>query len=708
MQRDSTTFEDGTTLDEISKVTSSTAQCTVPTLADKSQSISLPDSSSPCASVDDNGVIAQYQRFEELLKRYLNWVELADPGSIVTTLQRVAWIAFLGDSYSFSDREAQTALKSESHLLAAWEFLRPLAMKQMLHHILSCKSEGETWHFHFANWNVQAFLCAGYLACGISDKVPGLNFVDLIFDEKWCDVLAFRFAHQVPEISLHLVGRCVGFPLVRQLSRFLPESRCVVKVDLSCNQMGPQEVKVLMDSLKSNGTLRWLLLGSNLFGDEGAAHVAQCLSTVSSLKGLSLRSCRIREKGATSIAAVLAKGTRLEHLCLAANRIGDWGAEELAMALPGTKLRSLDLSNCTIGRRGAQQLGKGIKLAPTLENVDLAGNDVSEPGADCLVGSMYCHRGLKHMSLEFADAHRKVKQNVIRSGHRDGLELVAEMPNTAREHSQGPGNSRMKQLHSSLHSERRTGGAERRPASVQGFRSPKVMTKLTFCRPASQQEARIAEDRMLAQVTAEEEAANEAAALRAEEAARLQDVEEEEAQNRIRKAARNKTNNQVADVHQKMLTVPWLTPLPHLDKVWVPGGGGNPLSIVWSYRLNSIDKTVSEDVPSGSEPPIGEQKDSKTRYGSESPTGEQKDAKRWQTEIVQGVLDGRHDRFCVRMDLKETLSRQTGQSEAEAKLYWEAIVRKQRILDERKATASKLAIAGRVAKPRKRQPATAR
>eukprot|EP00746_Dinoflagellata_sp_MGD_P003443 gnl/MRDRNA2_/MRDRNA2_106696_c0_seq1.p1 gnl/MRDRNA2_/MRDRNA2_106696_c0~~gnl/MRDRNA2_/MRDRNA2_106696_c0_seq1.p1 ORF type:complete len:726 (+),score=140.61 gnl/MRDRNA2_/MRDRNA2_106696_c0_seq1:64-2178(+) len=651
--------------DSVSPVDSQTPQVRVTVcdaLVTKSERRSLPDGSS-------------YQQHVDLLKKSFGCIEVGDAGSTVAALQQLAWVAFLGDDQSFSEEEAQAALKRDNRILIAWECLRPVLMNHMLLTILSCRAEGGSLQYHFATWTMQAFLCAGYLAMRMSDKVPGLSLADLLFDDKWCDILAFRFAHDAPQISLNLVGRCTGAYMVQRLSSFLPGARCIVQLDLSCNQMGPEDVKELVDSLGSHGTLRWLLLGSNLFGNEGAAYVAQYLAADSSLKGMSLRSCRIREKGATAIAQALSQGTSLEHLCLASNRIGDWGAEELAMTLPGTKLRSLDLSNCSISSRAALQLSKGISLAPTLQSVNLDGNDVSEPGADHLVASMGGHRELRHLSLAYKDALGKVQQNVLRSGHLNGLELIAERPAQP-----GSKSSRIKQHHSSLRS-------EQRPSSVQGVRSSGLVTKLTFCRPATRHEAWVSEAAMLAQVTAEETAWNEASAQAAQTAARLKEAEEREAQTRFRKAADKKKKDQVADVHKKQEVAPWVKQLSHLDNVWSPGGGGNPLNIMWSYRLNSLDKTVSEDLQSGNDNLTGEPTNVKTRC-----------------HAVQNALNGMYDGFCVKMDLRETLNRTQGQAEAEAKVYWEAHLRKQRDLTERRAAASKLAIAGRVATPRRRQP----
>lgn len=614
---------------------------------------------------------ATYMQYDSLLNQSLIRVETEDLGSIKSALQRLAWVAYLGDEQSFTDAEADKVLAGEAHLCAGWEALRSAAIQELLLPILRCRSEGGSMEFWFANWFVQAFLCAGYLAHRISDKVSGLDFADLLFDEKWRDVLAFRFSCHTPEVCLRLVGRCAGSGLVQHLNRFLTVSRCIVQLDLGCNQLGPGEVKVLVDALASNQTLRWLMLGSNLVGDEGAAHVAQYLAKGSSLKGLSLRSCWIRETGATAMAAALQQGTSLEHLCLASNRIGDWGAEGLAMALPGTKLRSLDLSGCAIGSRGAQQLGKGITLTPTLRNVDLAGNDVSESGANQLVGSMQNHRQLKHMSLGFADAQGRVQQSALRTGHFDGLEFAATRPSQP-----GGKSSQLKQQHS------------QRPASVQGFRRPGPVTKLTFCRPASRQEASVAEATVLTQVAAEEAAAMEAASSKAKAAIEMQEALEREglAKFKLSKAMRN--NHQVKDVHKKKEVVPWVDQIIHIGNI---EGAGNPLNVIWSYRLNSMDKTVSEDMQSGNEP---------VPMSSDEPLP--------RSAMVKKNLDDFYDGFCVKMDLKETLNRQQGQAESEAKLYWEERLRKQRILDVKKKAANALAIAGRVATPRKKQPLTAR
>ncbi len=112
-----------------------------------------------------------------------------------------------------------------------------------------------------------------------------------------------------------------------------------------------EKIRQLAAALETNTALKYLLLGSNGIGDEGAERLAVALETNKTL-------------------------TRLDFWH---NDIGDDGAKALAVALEkNTALKDLNLETNNIGVEGADYLIELLERSPFLQRVNLSYNYASE------------------------------------------------------------------------------------------------------------------------------------------------------------------------------------------------------------------------------------------------------------------------------------------------------------------------------------------
>lgn len=135
----------------------------------------------------------------------------------------------------------------------------------------------------------------------------------------------------------------------------------VTRVFLGGNGLGPAAGPLLARLVRDAG-VRGLFLAANRLGDDGAAPVVDALHAPGSTLGLGGNGLT-----PTTVAAVadrlglldsldLSRPQSLRVLGAADNVVGDDGAALLAAALPGTRLRRLDLRHTGVGGRGAKAL----------------------------------------------------------------------------------------------------------------------------------------------------------------------------------------------------------------------------------------------------------------------------------------------------------------------------------------------------------------
>jgi len=104
----------------------------------------------------------------------------------------------------------------------------------------------------------------------------------------------------------------------------------LVRLDLSCNNIGDEGAKMIADALKVNQRLKTMSLIGNIIGDDGAKFIADALKDNHCLKMLLLSNNSICDDGAKMIADAMKVNHSLRTLVLSDNKISSDGKEYLS------------------------------------------------------------------------------------------------------------------------------------------------------------------------------------------------------------------------------------------------------------------------------------------------------------------------------------------------------------------------------------------
>ena len=125
------------------------------------------------------------------------------------------------------------------------------------------------------------------------------------------------------------------------------ETGNLTALDISCNNIGDQNMAFIVEALKSNGTLTSLSCGGNDMSPFGTLPF---------------------------LAQTLGGRNALEHLSLRHEKLGDDGVFIFAKMITSCRINSLDLSETDMGTRGAKQIFSVLPSAKHLKRLNISGN----------------------------------------------------------------------------------------------------------------------------------------------------------------------------------------------------------------------------------------------------------------------------------------------------------------------------------------------
>jgi hypothetical protein len=194
--------------------------------------------------------------------------------------------------------------------------------------------------------------------------------------DSWRRVLRLELTKQ----KQHTLGA-----LITQADDLTPAQRDTLNhaLDLSFSGwwcLGASGVSTLSSALAKDCMLCSLDLSSQMMGDEGLAHVRTIVDRAPHLESLSLDENSLTDKGATALLGIVRKAPHLRSLSLRRNyRLTAAFATTLAPALQGSALRSLALTDTSIGAKGAAAIidvfatRQGTSSVPITVKLDLRG-----------------------------------------------------------------------------------------------------------------------------------------------------------------------------------------------------------------------------------------------------------------------------------------------------------------------------------------------
>ncbi|CAI5972175.1 unnamed protein product [Closterium sp. NIES-64] len=194
--------------------------------------------------------------------------------------------------------------------------------------------------------------------------------------------------------TVDLSGKSLGDEGFKYLAESLAFNNSVESVDFSNNGIGPEGVKALTEALATNAYLKTLNLSGNTIGDEGAKVLAGIMEQNRGVQTLQLSSNGIGDEGMRALAEMVKKNEAIVCLEMNNNGIEYEGCAALADALTSTKsLRSLHLNGNYAGTLGASALAKGLQENKSLRELHFNGNGVGDEGARVLASGLLAHKG---------------------------------------------------------------------------------------------------------------------------------------------------------------------------------------------------------------------------------------------------------------------------------------------------------------------------
>ena len=202
-----------------------------------------------------------------------------------------------------------------------------------------------------------------------------------------------------------------------ELGKCLRAQRALEELRLAFNLLVlSQGLRELLTGLRFCANLRTLDLGSNPFGDRGAAVVSAATAQLPQLASLLLDNCSIGDEGALQLSHMLRSSTSIELLDLSANSVGDLGAGSLSCELQShISLQELLLEGNLLSDQGATSFARALRHWSG-SCLDLSTNPaISDVGARQLAAAMKDNHMLQSLVVGSRLSHlfHGLRSNVV-------------------------------------------------------------------------------------------------------------------------------------------------------------------------------------------------------------------------------------------------------------------------------------------------------
>lgn len=163
---------------------------------------------------------------------------------------------------------------------------------------------------------------------------------------------------------------------------------------LAGNDIGPQDLKLIANSLADNSYARSLWLKRNPIGKDGAVHLGWLLAANARIELLDLHNTALFDEGIEALAGAMnGAPLRLRHLYLSANALSARSVRSLRGILrEGSPLESLYLSMNRLGHEGLDEVVSLLRTGDlrNLRRLDLGSIGLERPALTPLVDALIC------------------------------------------------------------------------------------------------------------------------------------------------------------------------------------------------------------------------------------------------------------------------------------------------------------------------------
>lgn len=247
---------------------------------------------------------------------------------------------------------------------------------------------------------------AAPILLAIKDQLRDLDLSDFIAGRPETEALEvmniFSSALEGCQLRyLNLSNNALGEKGVRAFGALLKSQNNLEELHLMNDGISEEAAQAVHELIPSAKMLKVLRFHNNMTGDEGAIAISKIVKHSHALEHFQCSSTRVGSEGGVALAEALRTCTNLKKLDLRDNMFGVEGGLALSKAISVfADLTEVYLSYLNLEDEGIEALAHALKdSAPSLEVLEMAGNDITAKGAAYLSPCILSKQFLSKLNL---------------------------------------------------------------------------------------------------------------------------------------------------------------------------------------------------------------------------------------------------------------------------------------------------------------------
>ncbi|KAL8530637.1 hypothetical protein ACS0TY_007611 [Phlomoides rotata] len=260
--------------------------------------------------------------------------------------------------------------------------------------------------FSNTSFGRDAALVARPILSSIKDQLTEVDLSDFVAgrpeDEALEVMNIFSLALEGSDLRcLNLSNNAMGEKGIRAFDALLKSQFNLEELYLNYDGISEEAAKAVRELIPATNKLRVLQFHNNMTGDEGAISISEIVSNSPLLEDFRCSCTRVDSEGGIALAKALGKCIHLKKLDLQDNMFGVDAGLALSEALSAfSGLSEIYLSYLNLADEGSIALGNALKVsAPSLEVLDMAGNEITAKAAPVLASCIASKQFLAKLNL---------------------------------------------------------------------------------------------------------------------------------------------------------------------------------------------------------------------------------------------------------------------------------------------------------------------
>lgn len=281
--------------------------------------------------------------------------------------------------------------------------------------------------FSNTSFGREAAVVAEAILSGIREQLKEVDLSDFVAgrnEEEALEVMnIFSSALEGSDLRfLDLSNNALGEKGVRAFGSLLKCQHNLEELYMINDGISEDAAVALLELIPSTAKLKVLQFHNNMTGDEGAARISKMVNNSPLLEDFRCSSTRVGIEGGIALSKALGTCKHLKKLDLRDNMFGVDVGLELSKAISAfSNLLEIYLSYLNLEDEGSIAIANALKeSAPSLEVLDMAGNDITAKAAPALASCIAAMQFLTKLSLgenELKDQGAIVIAKALEEGH---------------------------------------------------------------------------------------------------------------------------------------------------------------------------------------------------------------------------------------------------------------------------------------------------